>query len=104
MSDRHRRAKEQYEEAVQRELIQPLQAWSMARPDPVLRNVGIELSDVCQLLHCMGPLLQNQQTRQFERALAGASEPLPTEALSQYLALAGRLSNLMRDLRLLQDT
>lgn len=93
-----RRAMEHYEKQVQRALIEPLQDWALARSDAVPRNIGMHLTRVCQLLHGMSPHRLELQARQFEIAQA-ALEPLPTKALAQYLALTGRLGNLLRDVR-----
>ena len=98
LSDGARRAREAYEKLVQHKLIEPLRIWALASRDAVLRNVGIQLTEVCQLLHGMSPLLLTLQARQLQSALAGASEPLPTQMFAQYLALIGRLGNLIRDL------
>jgi hypothetical protein len=98
LSERARQARDVYEEMIQQRLIEPVQAWALASSDAVVRNAGMELSRVCHLLHRLSPLLFTLQARQFENALAGESEPLPATALAQYLALTGRLGNLMRDL------
>lgn len=98
LSDRARQARDVYEQMIQQRLIEPLQAWALASGDAVVRNVGMELSKVCHLLHRLSPLMFTRQARQFESALAGKSEPLPETALTQYLALTGRLGNLIRDL------
>ncbi len=98
LPERVRRAMETYEQLVQSTLIAPLLNWALSSKEAVLRNAGVQLTTVCHLLHRMSPLLLAQQTRQFGCALATGSEPLPTEALSQYLTLTARFSNLLRDL------
>ena len=98
LSEEARRARDRYEERVQRTLIEPLQAWALKSSDPVVRNTGVQLTAVCHLVHRMSPLLLSQQTHQLGSALAAGSEPLPTKALSQYLALTTRLGSLVRDL------
>jgi hypothetical protein len=97
-SDRAGQAQDAYEKLIQQKLIEPLQIWALASSDAVVRNVGIELTRVCQLLHRMSPLLLTLQARQLVSALTAASEPLPTQVFAQYLALTGRLGNLIRDL------
>jgi hypothetical protein len=53
-----REAKRVYEEIVRRDLIRPLQERALASADPVIRNVGAELANICALLHEIGPSLQ----------------------------------------------
>jgi hypothetical protein len=78
--------------------LEPVQAWALASSDAVVRKVGMELTRACHLPHRLSPLLFTLQTRQFESAVATASEPLPTKAFAQYLALTVRLGQLIRDL------
>jgi hypothetical protein len=98
LSEGVRQAREPYGEQVQRLLIAPLFEWALASSDAALRNVGLQRTTVCQLLHGMTPLLLNLQTRQFERDRTADSESLPPKALVQYLALIARLGQLARDL------
>ena len=64
----------------------------------LIRNAGVEVATVCELLHRMGPLLLTQQTRHYDRAQWGAIQPLLPEVLQQYVVLADRLGKLLRDL------
>jgi hypothetical protein len=96
---RARKALPVYEEMVQRDLIAPLQEWAKNSPDPIIRNAGLQLASVCNLLHESSPLLASLQSSQFERAWRGDGELIPEKLLAQYLALIARFSNLVQDLR-----
>lgn len=98
LSEGVRQARDVYDEHVESQLIAPLRDWALSSSDPVIRNVGLELTIVCHLLHRLGTLLLSHQAHQFERDRSAASEPLPAKALTQYLALIARLGQLIRDL------
>jgi hypothetical protein len=98
LSEGLRQARDSYEKQVESQLIAPLREWALASSDPVLRNVGVQLTIVCHQLHRLSPLLLSLQTRQFEHDRGAASELLPAKALAQYLALIARLRQLSRDL------
>jgi hypothetical protein len=97
LSEGLRQARDNYEEQIESQLIGPLRDWALASPDPVLRNVGVQLTSACHQMHRLSPLLLTLQARQFERDRSAASEPLP-QAFTQHLALTRRVSQLIRDL------
>ncbi len=97
LSEGVQQARDLYEKQVESQLIAPLRDWALASSDPVLRNVGLQLTCACHQLHRLSPLLLSQQARQFERDRSATSEPLP-QAFIQYLALARQVSQLIRDL------
>jgi hypothetical protein len=93
-SSRVRQAQAAYEEAVQRELVAPLQRWALESPDPVARSAGAVLANASSLLHRMAPHLADLQASQLTRPW-GAGDGPPPPLFAQYLALAGRFGGLL---------
>lgn len=83
-----------YDAAVQRELAEPLIAWSLEHANPVVRDLGTQLADVGTLLHRIAPRLQALQYQHLlpsSRGDAGTSE---SELLNQYMRLLDRFGRL----------
>jgi hypothetical protein len=97
-SDRTREALAAYETLTQRDLIEPLQRWALASADPVLRNVSMELADVCALLHQIAPSLHELQARDLEQVLTRGVAPARGGLLQQYTQLSARLARLLTHL------
>jgi hypothetical protein len=95
---RAREALRSYDEAVQQELVGPLERWALQHADTVVRSAGVELAAAGGMLHRMSPLLRDLQSRHWERARQAGAGPIPEVVLAQYLALAGRFGGLLRDL------
>jgi hypothetical protein len=97
-SHRVRQARAVYDEMVQRELIAPLQGWALSHGDPIIRGAGVELANICRLLHRMSPLLTDLLDSRCKRAQDNDTEPIPPRVFGQYLALTARFGGLLRDL------
>jgi hypothetical protein len=97
-SDRTREALAAYDTLTRRDLIEPLQRWALASADPVLRNLGVELANVCDLLHQMAPHLHELQARDLEQVLARGVAPARGGLLQQYTQLSARLARLLTHL------
>jgi len=93
-----------FEAVVQKDLIEPLQQWASQSDDPVIYNVGVELANVCGLLHRIAPRLHVLQAGHLEEARQADVEPVPPRMLAQYLALAARCGSLLKDLCLWRKT
>ena len=97
-SGRTRQALAAYETLTRRDLIEPLQRWALASADPVLRNLGVELANVCALLHQIAPPLHELQARDLEQALTRGVAPARGGLLQQYTQLSARLARLLTHL------
>src|SRR5262249_36155772 len=97
-SGRTRKALAAYETLTRRDLIEPLLRWALASADPVLRNLGMELADVCALLHQIAPALHELQARDLEQALTRGVAPARGGLLHQYTQLSARLARLLTQL------
>ena len=80
-----RAARRTYEDAVERDLINPLLDWALSNDSSIIRNAGIDAANICRKMHAVAPLLQCDLEN-------------PTIARA-YLALSKRLGCLVRDLR-----
>ncbi len=94
-----RAAWETYDALIERDLIQPLQEWALAKDHPAARSSAVELASVCGLTHRMGPILQELQRLRLEKALAGDAEPNTLSDVTQYLQLVNRIGALIRDVQ-----
>jgi hypothetical protein len=97
-SPRTHKALAAYETLTRRDLIEPLQHWALASTDPVLRNLGVELGNVCALLHQIAPILHELQARDLEQALTRDMVPTKAGLLQQYTQLSARLARLLTHL------
>jgi hypothetical protein len=100
VSEDTRAASRTYEDLLQRDLVRPVLEWARAQRDPVLMNTGVELANVCEMLHRLSPALHDLQARALERGLGrgGGEEPTPA-LLIQHAQLNARLAALLKALR-----
>jgi hypothetical protein len=92
-----REAKQVYDEIMRRDLVRPLQEWALASSDPVVRNAGAELANICALLHEMSPSLQAVVGDQLRHA-RGPDGDAVAKVLAQYLQLSARFADLLKTL------
>ncbi len=102
ISDRTRKAQAAYEALTRRDLIEPLERWALASADPLLRNLGTQLANVCALLHQGAPALHELQARDLEQILTRGIVPAKGGLLQQHMQLIARLANLLTQLGRLQ--
>jgi hypothetical protein len=98
--NRAREAQLLYEYLVQRDLVRPLQDWALASSDPVIRNAGVELANVCSLLHKLSPGLQSC-VAEWLRSGRQPDDGSPDRLLRSYLRLTGQFATLVKTLSLL---
>jgi hypothetical protein len=101
LPDRSRlsRARAVYDEAIQRQLVQPLLRWALEHPNPIVSAAGASLAEVSHLLLRLGPALHGaSEFGQPANDLEGAGLSLPPGLLAQYGTLLNRFGSLLRDL------
>lgn len=92
-----REAKQAYEDIVRRDLVRPLQEWALASKDLLVRAAGVELANICALLHEMGPSLQGLVGDPISSPRA--ADPASTAKLfARYLQLSARFAGLLKTL------
>ena len=105
-SHRIQAAQALYQQMLQSALILPLQEWALSHDDPVVRPVGMELADVCRMLHQMRPCLlalgHNGIERKGPRLLRKPTDI--DDGLDMYLKLCKQFDSLVRALCLLRDS
>ncbi len=99
LSDRTREARRRYEAAAQRGLVEPLQRWALAHPDPAVRSPGLEAASVGAMVHALAPLAHELLAREAEHALTRAparpAERAGADLLRQYAELSTRFVRLL---------
>jgi len=98
MSNRVQAARRTYDALVESELIAPLQAWALESQDPVIRALGVAVSDVCRHLHRMSPLVHEARARGWEGALDGHTVGGAETMLNDYIKTCKQLGGLLRDI------
>jgi hypothetical protein len=88
------RAEQTYACEIDQSVVQPLLDWAMETDQPIVRNLGVELAELLRIMHAMRPRVQALLIAADSTATDGSAR-----ALNDYLSLARRVSQLLRDLR-----
>jgi hypothetical protein len=93
-----RLARQQYDVATHRELIEPLLRMAVEYSDPILRNSGVQFAVLANLIQKMSPMLFDLMNRSSLGGRSGESAPFPERELKQFLAMVARTGNFARDI------
>jgi hypothetical protein len=92
-----RRAVRDYDKAVRNDLTNPLEAAALADSDPVARNEGVMLANICLDVHAIAPHLHDLITACFESGGSAEQRNDANMMLNGYLTLLARATSLVRD-------
>ena len=93
-----------YQQLVQSVLILPLQERALSEADPVASVVGMEMAEICRVLHRMRPSLRTLGDNRIGPKGHKSVKNSDDIGLDRYLKLCKQFGSLVRDLCLLRDS
>jgi len=98
-----RTALSNYKKLTRRDLIEPLMRWALEHPDPPIRVAGLELANVCSLLHQLSPVLHELQERELEACLIKDQGDDTEDLFPRFTQLSIRMASLLSSLCRLRE-